>query len=313
VKMVLAALAALLAGWIAAPARAETIGVIIVATDGGDSVLADNLTEVAMARVADTPGRQVAGTAELRRRLGVESARQVTSCLDRQACLARVAVSLGVSRLITGAIRAESRRYFLNLALTGLAPGQGPPPIFRQVDGSLGELIRATQQGVDQLLDPRQIPGQLLVRSRPQGARVTVDDLVVGTTPIVSGALPPGPHRVRVEADRRFAWQSVIQVEPGRQLGLDLGERELPRRRLWAPYVAYGAAGAAVLSAGAGTVLGLLARGAPVGSTREQAQLDLDRRTTYGHMGTGLLASAAVLGAVSAVVFWRCWPDIVAD
>jgi hypothetical protein len=306
-------LAALAVGSAAAGARAEAIGVIIVATDERDALLADNLTEVAMARLAETPGRTLAGTAELRRRLGAESGREVMSCVERPTCLGRVAVSLGVSRLVTGAIRSEPNRFFLNLALTEVASGRSQGGFFRRFDGQLPALVRAVQEGVDELLDPRRAPGQLRVSSEPGGARVIVDDLMLGTTPLVSGALSPGPHRVRVEADRRFAWKSVVDLVPGGDLHLKLGERELPPRRLWPPYLAYGSAAGGVLSAGAGAVLGILSEVPPQGASREDAQMDLGRRTTYGRLGTGLLVGGAVLGMMSAVVFWRYWRDIVAD
>jgi hypothetical protein len=307
-------LAAVVAGAPAAPARAaEAIGVIIVATAEDDRALADNLTEVAMARIAETPGRTLVGTAELRRRLGAESGTDVTACLERQPCLARVTASLGVNRLISGVVRAEPARFFLSLNLTDVTPGRQRPPFFRQVNGPLAELIRAAQLGVDDLLDPRRAPGLLRVSSRPEGVWVTVDDLLLGTTPIVSEALAPGAHRVRVEADRRFPWRSVIELPPGGQIDLRLNERDLPPRRMWVPYVAYGSAGAAVLCAGTGVAFGILARMPPAGETREQAQMDFRRRTAYGRLGTGLLISGAVLGAVSAVVSWRYWQDLTAD
>jgi hypothetical protein len=306
-------IAALAAAWTAAPVWAsEAIGVIIVATRDADAILADNLTEVAMARIAETPGRTLLGTAELRRRLGAESGRDLTSCLERQACLFRAAVSLGVNRLVTGAIRAEPGRFFLNLNLTDVTPGRQRTPFFRQV-GSLADLIQAAQQGVDELLDPRRAPGLVRVSSRPEGARVTIDDLVLGTTPLVSGLLAPGPHRVRVEAERRFAWKSVIDLAPGDQMDLVLREQDLPPRRIWVPYVAYGAAAGAVLCAGTGAIFGIQTRMPLAGGTREEAQADHRRRTTYGQLATGLLVSAAVLGTVSAVVSWRYWPELVAD
>ena len=132
--------AALAVAWTAAPVWAsEAIGVIIVATRDADASVADNLTEVAMARIAETPGRTLLGTAELRRRLGAQSGRDLTSCLERQACLFRAAVSLGVNRLVTGAIRAEPGRFFLNLNLTDVTPGRQRAPFLRQV-GSLADL-----------------------------------------------------------------------------------------------------------------------------------------------------------------------------
>ena len=187
--------------WTAAPVWAsEAIGVIIVATRDADATVADNLTEVAMARIAETPGRTLLGTAELRRRLGAESGRDLTSCLERQACLFRAAVSLGVNRLVTGAIRAEPGRFFLNLNLTDVTPGRQRPPFFRQV-GSLADLIRAAQQGVDDLLDPRRAPGLLRVSSRPEGARVTDRRSGAGNDAARLGTAgagpPPGARRGR--------------------------------------------------------------------------------------------------------------------
>jgi hypothetical protein len=312
VKSSVALLSALSLVGTAARTRAEGIGVIIVSTEARDAALADNLTEVALARIAETPGRTLVGTAELRRRLGAESGRDIAACLERRPCLDRVAVSLGVSRLFTGAVRVEPGRFFLHLNVTDVSAARPPMPLFRQIDGSLPALIRAVQDGVDDLLDPRRAPGQLRVRSVPEGARVTIDDLVVGTTPLVSTALAAGPHRLRVEAERRFAWKSVVDVPPGRQVDLQLGPQELPPRRTWASYLGYGAAGGAVICAGAGVPFGILARVPPGGATREDAQVDLDRRTTYGRLGTGFLVSAAVLGVVSGLVFWRYWRDIVA-
>jgi hypothetical protein len=294
-------------------AGAETIGVIIVPTKGTDQLLADNLTEVALARIAETPGRTLAGTLELRRRLGDEAGDDVIACLEQAACLGRVGVTLGVTRLVTGAVRDQEGRFFLTLTLTDIAAGRAPVRFFRQVDGQIADLARAVQEGVDELLDPRRAPGRLRVRSEPEGARVTVDQVYIGTTPLLSGALKPGRHSVRVEMDRRFAWSSVVDLAPGRELDLALGERELPPRRLWAPYAAYGTAAGAVACAAAGAVLGSLARGAPVGPSREDAQLDLERRKTYGQLGTSLLVSSAVLAVASTVLFSRYWRDITGD
>ena len=296
---------------VAADVRAEAIGVIILPVQEKVRPLADNLTEVAMARIAETPGRRLAGTIELRRRLDAETGRNVTACLEQPACLGRVAVSLGVSRLVTGAVRGEEGGFFLSMSLTDVAARRVQSRFFRKVDGEVTNLVRVVQEGVDELLDPRRVPGWLRVSSHPEGAQVTVDDVYLGRTPIVSGALVPGAHRVRVEMERRFAWKTVVEVPPGRALDLQLGERELPPRQVWAPYVAYGSAGGAVLSTVAGALLGKLATVAPSGQTREEVQMDLERRRTYGRLGTTLLVGGAVLGLVSATVFYRYWPDIV--
>jgi hypothetical protein len=293
--------------------RAEAIGMIIIPTVEKDAALADNLTEVAMARIAETPGRTLAGAIELRRRADVEGGRNVSACLEQPACLGRVGVSLGVSRLVTGAVRSDDHRFFLSLNLTDLSTSRVQARFFRQVDGNVADLIRAVQDGVDELLNPKRAPGRLRVLSQPEGARVTVDDNYLGTTPLVSGEIVPGPHRVRVEMERRFPWKSLVEVSPGRSVELALGPNDLRPRRTWAPYVAYGGGVGAALSLSSGAIFGTLAEVTPSGTTRDEAQMDLGRRRTYGRIGTSLLVSGAVLAAVSALVFCTHWRDVVGD
>src|SRR5262245_21457017 len=85
----------LAAGALAAPrpARAgEKLAVLILATSEKDAELADNLTEVLIARVARQGGVEIAGREEFRGRLGVESERRAQARLDDIACLGRAAV-----------------------------------------------------------------------------------------------------------------------------------------------------------------------------------------------------------------------------
>ena len=52
----------------------------------------------------------------------------------------------------------------------------------------------------------------------PPNASVTVDDLFVGTLDVVSRrgvALPPGTHRVSVEAPGHLPWDKIIEAKEG--------------------------------------------------------------------------------------------------
>lgn len=60
--------------------------------------------------------------------------------------------------------------------------------------------------------DPR--TGQLVVRSEPTGARVTIDNLPVGNTPITIDGLTPGPHTVVLATDVSSVTQEV-NIQPG--------------------------------------------------------------------------------------------------
>jgi hypothetical protein len=57
----------------------------------------------------------------------------------------------------------------------------------------------------------------LRIDSTPQGARVFIDRLPAGVTPLVVPDLRAGSHAVRVEADGHQPWSSAIRVVADRQ------------------------------------------------------------------------------------------------
>jgi hypothetical protein len=61
--------------------------------------------------------------------------------------------------------------------------------------------------------------GQLLVRTEPAGARVTVDGVARGASPVTVAALAPGEHAVQVESDLGSVKQTVV-VEAGNTASL---------------------------------------------------------------------------------------------
>jgi hypothetical protein len=57
--------------------------------------------------------------------------------------------------------------------------------------------------------------GSLLVDSRPPGARVTIDGREAGVTPLTVGALPTGPHSIRIDLAGYQPISTTTRVEPG--------------------------------------------------------------------------------------------------
>jgi PEGA domain len=55
-------------------------------------------------------------------------------------------------------------------------------------------------------------PGGINVQSRPSGARVFVDDRLMGSTPLTIPGLPAGPATVRIEMDGYQTWSTTVQV-----------------------------------------------------------------------------------------------------
>ena len=57
--------------------------------------------------------------------------------------------------------------------------------------------------------------GSLQVASRPTGAKVFVDDSLIGTTPLLLSNVALGSRRLRVEMPGYKTWTSSVQIEPG--------------------------------------------------------------------------------------------------
>jgi hypothetical protein len=302
----------LLGGLAAArPAHAaEKLAVLVLGTAEKDAELADNVTEVIISRVAQRGGVEIAGKEEFRARLGVESDQRAQVCLDDIGCLGRAAVSLGVRRIVAGSVGTRGKQYLFSLNLNNVETGKIDARVFRLVEGGVEDLIRAVQEGSDELFKPRVEPGKIQVETQPEGARVSIDNAYLGVTPLISGTLLAGKHNVRVEADDRFPWTSKVEVRPGQELQIKLKPDNLPVRRSWPPTVAYGTAGLAVASFAAAGFLGVLSQLQPTGAQRADAQQDFDQKQRFALYANISFGAGALLAAVSTFFFIHYRDDI---
>jgi formylglycine-generating enzyme required for sulfatase activity len=70
-------------------------------------------------------------------------------------------------------------------------------------------------------------PTGLRIQSVPEGAQVYAGAVMLGRTPLRHAGLEPGvPHELRIEKAGYRSVQRTITLDPGQQLGLDLGELE---------------------------------------------------------------------------------------
>ena len=311
-RVVVAALLAMAA--VAAAPRAaraaEKIAVLVVGTSEKDAELADNLTEVIIAHAAQHGGFEIAGKEEFRARLGVENERRAQSCLDDISCLGRAGVSLGVRRIVAGSVGTRGKRYLFNLNLDNIQDGRVESRVFRLVEGGVEDLIRAVQEASTELFRPHVEPGKIQVASQPEGARVSIDNAYLGITPLISPTLLAGKHNVRVEADGRFPWTSRVEVLPGQELQIRLTPDNLPARRRFPTYGAYGGAALCVASLAAGGFLGVLSQLQPNGDSRAAAMADLDQKRKFAFAANVAFGASAVFGLVSLYYFIRYGDDV---
>jgi hypothetical protein len=314
-RLVLALTTAVVLAMLAPAAlAADRVAVLILPEPGTDQALADNLTEIAIARIAERQNLDTVGTIELRRRLQMDGQRPTVACLDNIACLGRVAVALGVARVVGGSVRAYSAsRFLINMTLTEVGSGRVAGRFFRLVQGGVDQLIAVAQEGTDDLFRRQEEPGRIRVESDPPQARVTIDDLFVGNTPVISGTLVPGPHRVRVEKEKRFPWQETVMLKSATELEIKLTPENLPGRRTWPTYLAFGGLGATAVSAGLASVLGAMSQEEPDTTVRLRVQQDLQRRQKLATTANVIFAGAAVLAAVSTVVLYVYRRDVFGE
>jgi hypothetical protein len=294
-------------------ARQERLAVLILPDKGTPSMLADNLTEVVLSRVVERTNVQVVGTAEFRKRLGMNGDDRAGACIDDLACLGRAGVALGVRRVVTGTVREEQSQYYINFVLTDIQTGRIEGRFFRLVQGRIEGLIAATQEGTDDLFRKRPDPGRLRIDSMPAGARVNVDGVYVGTTPMVSGPLLPGVHEVRVEREGHFPWTTGAQVVAATDLEIKLLPEQLPARRRWPTVAMTTAIAGAVISLGTGAALGTFSQLAPSGATRAELQDDLDRRHGYAQSANIAFGLGATFVLAASVIYAVYRHDVVGE
>jgi hypothetical protein len=310
-------LAAALLGALAAlpaPAAAQgkpKIAVLVLQTGEAEADLADNLTEVLVAELASKGTYEIVGKEEFRGRLGVGAEQAASACLEQPACLGRVGTALGVSKVAAGTIGKRGADYAFSLNLIDIATARVESRVFKMVSGGVAGLVTTLQEAARQLLQPRAEPGAVKIATpAAEGARVYVDDAFIGTTPVKSGNLDAGKHRLRVEKDGYHQWRREVEVPAGTTLDLDLKLNPMPPRRVWPTYVAWIALTGAVVTAATGTFFGVLSHESPSGDSRAQVLEDVDRKANQARTATILFGVAGALAVTSAVVFIVCWKDI---
>jgi hypothetical protein len=302
--------AALAAGAAMTEPGREKLAVIVLGTSEKEAELADNLTEVIIGAIAQGRDVEMAGREEFRARLGVQSEVRAQACIDDLACLGRAAVSMGVRRIVAGTVGIRGKQFLFNLNLNNMETNKVESHIFRMVEGGVPDLIRAVQTGTLDLFRPLIEPGRIQLTSTPAGARVSIDNAYLGVTPLISGTLLSGRHRVRVEADGRFPWDSSVEVFPGQDLGVSLTEANLPERRSWPRSAAITSASLSGLSLATGAFLGVLSQLPPSGDTRSQAQEDFHQKQRFSEAANIAYISSGVFAAAALYFVVRYREDV---
>jgi hypothetical protein len=266
--------------WSSRAEAADRLAVLILVE--GDPSAADSLTEVVIAKLAETRGGLV-GLRELRGRLARDgSGESIEACLAETACLAKLGREAGADRALIGMLsRAEAQSgaqsgaqsWALKLRLADLRTAATGASLERSLSSQTEPLIAGLTAAIDDLFRKTMAPPARPPQPAPAAPEPRPHD---GPTSIgLASSSAPGP------------------TPP-------------PRATRTSTYVIVGLAGLAVVSLGAAIVLGHSASTDAVGSTRGEAQKDLERRKDQAAVANGLfMASGALSAAAAGIVIWR--------
>jgi hypothetical protein len=244
--------------------------VVVIVADR-DVQLSDDLTEVAIARMAERRDREVIGIPELRPRLRELAATDdLAGCVADLPCLAKLGKAAGAGRALGGTVALADSGFSLKLLLVDIHNVRQEAEVSVSLPRDQGQLIAALQTGVDRLL---RIPNPVTKRA-------------LGTIVSPAADKPETP--------------SLSLLHPSS----NEGSPRAPRN--FASYVAYGAGVLAVASLVAAIVTGTIATGKPSGDNRRDAQADLERREDYASASTALwITSGLFSGVAVGALTWR--------
>jgi hypothetical protein len=167
----------------------------------------------AFARKATAAGYDVLGPAAVEKKLGRAAAASLASCGDDARCLADRGARLGVERIVGGRLGQRGSSYRVAIVSADAKTGARLGGLEREIAIASRRLQRDVADAAPALLEGGQdATGILKVTTESPGALVTVDDVLVGKTPLVR-VVKPGKHRVKVvltgHADAEPVWVDV--------------------------------------------------------------------------------------------------------
>lgn len=295
-----------------AAARAEgavedaRVAVVRLTFDGAVSEAARELFAQRLGEGLAAAQFKVLPRANVRNRLEASAlAAEVASCRGG-ACMARAAAALDVAFLVVGAVEEREKTYEITLEIvngrTGSTIGTSRERCeicgVEEATEKVGLAASSLRARLEALVHT---PARFVIRSRPAGARLSIDGMRVGRTP-VDHELAAGTHRLVLSAPGYDALERTITAVSGVDETLDLDLVPLPTK------FPYRAAGATALAVGAlalaGGVWALVTDG-------KQVACGADEQDGGGHCryvwDTRVLGAALVGAGAAAATLGGIW------
>jgi hypothetical protein len=260
-----------------AAAASDRLAVLVVVE--GDPDLSDNLTEVAISRLAKRRDNLLVGLREVRDSIAdILAEPGIGACAEQPPCLVRLGDATRADSALLGDVRREADQFVVRLSLMNTRTAVREAEFAITVPADMKPLIAAIRTGVTSLFEPK--------TANPLPAGIVAD-----STP-ATAPLPPPPPPLS------FGTQSAPSLVMPRE--------EKPARDRWLAAVGYGAGGGAIIVLSAAIVIGKEATGTPTGATRQETLSDLQHREQDATIANGLLIVGSALAvAACAALLWR--------
>lgn len=146
---------------------------------------------------------------------------QMTGACSDVSCLVEVGQLLGAQKMIGGTIGRIGSVYAVELRMIDIQTGRVDLTFSKNYTGDVSQLLSAMKQAAEAF--SRWRPGEgvagqlggLVILSRPEGAKVTLDGKEYGNTPTYAYPLDPGLHQVVLFKDGYNLYTEGVAVKPG--------------------------------------------------------------------------------------------------
>ncbi|WP_181233329.1 PEGA domain-containing protein [Enhygromyxa salina] len=267
----------------------------------------------AIARQLEARLREVVQTSDLEIiEISAAFARRAAACAD-DTCRATLIAQTSARFLLVSEITLDNEDYHLRLTLyaaTGALTARIEDTCelcgLTEATGLMGDLGARIGRKVDVATRAAFFE----IRSQPPGAKILIDDKLVGISPLEL-PIEIGIHELRVEFDEYIDIERELEVAAGESAVLDFELQRLPPKAALDRTKLYVGLGWGALAAGVGAVAGgaavITLDGRPITSDCSGANVDVDGNCRWRHAtlegGIGLtLGGVVMIGAGVALL-----------
>lgn len=223
-------LAWMLAGWLlgglsgpAAAGERLKIAVLDLGDKGVGGEVVSLLPAVISKQLSSYGLFEVLSRDDIRKMLSHEQDKALLGC-DDAGCMADIGGALGAEALVAGDVGKVGDKYLINLQRIAIRDAEVENRAARQFEGPASQLLEETRLATHELVADllEAASGRLVMSVSEEGADVSVDGDVVGTSPLQPLELPAGPHEVRVDKEGFVTWARTVRVKPDASEVLDV-------------------------------------------------------------------------------------------